>query len=67
MDNQLTDVELKELYERVCNQKKNYEDAKSKHFIEQTRIPNLNLQFNQNINNINPNVNNENLVPKKLF
>lgn len=67
MDNQLTDAELKERYERVCNQKKNYEDAKSKHFIKQTRIRNLNLQFNQNVNNENPNVNNENLVPKKLF
>ena len=55
MDNQLTDVELKACYERVCNQKKNYEDAKSKHFIEQTRIRSLNLQFNQNINNENSN------------
>ena len=60
MDNQLTDAELKERYERVCNQKKNYKDAKSKHFIEQTRIRNLNFQFNQNINNVNP-------VAKKLF
>lgn len=60
MDNQRTNVELKELYERVCNQKKNYEDAKSKHFIEQTRMRNLNLQFNQNINN-------ENATAKQLF
>ena len=60
MDNQLTNDELKARYERVCNQKKNYEDAKSKHFIEQTRIRSLNLQFNQNINN-------ENSVAKKLF
>lgn len=60
MDNQLTNDELKARYERVCNQKKNYEDAKSKHFIEQTRIRSLNLQFNQNINN-------ENSTAKQLF
>ena len=60
MDNQLTNDVLKARYERVCNQKKNYEDAKSKHFIEQTRIRSLNLQFNQNINN-------ENSTAKQLF
>ena len=60
MDNQMTDAELKERYERVCNQKQNYKDAKSRYFIAQNRMRNLNLQFNQNINN-------ENLVPKKLF
>lgn len=67
MDHQRTNDELKEIYERVCKQKENYEDAKSKHFIAQNRMRNLNLQFNQNINNENQNINNENPVAKKLF
>ena len=45
MDNQMSSVELAALYERVCDQKKNYNEAKTRYFNTDRVIRGLQKRF----------------------